>query len=60
MVSWEIHNSTLSSDLVTQVSNFIQEEYGDENFNGTWMIIGFWEDVGTSGESSSVSSEYRL
>lgn len=57
-VSWEIHNATLSSDDVTRVNDFIHDEYGDMEFNGTWMIIGFWEDVTPSGESSPVSCHY--
>lgn len=58
-VSWEIHNISLSSDAVTRVNDFIHDEYGDMEFNGTWMIIVFWEDVTPSGESSPVSCHHN-
>ena len=54
-VSWEIHNISLSHELIETVNNFIHDEYGDVNFNGTWMLLGFWEDVTPSGKSSPVS-----
>lgn len=54
-VSWEIHNTTLSSDVIGRVSDFIKDEYGDVKFNGTWMMISFWENVTPAGDSSVVS-----
>ena len=54
-VSWEIHNDQFSSNLVDKVNNLIQREYGDANFTGTWMIVGFWENV-TNSYSSDVST----
>ena len=59
-VSWEIHNISLSHELIETVNNFIHDEYGDVNFNGTWMLLGFWEDVTPSGKSSPVSFFYIL
>ena len=54
-MSWEIHNTTLSSDVIGRVSDFIKDEYGDVKFNGTWMMISFWENVTPAGDSSVVS-----
>ena len=54
-MSWEIHNDTLSPDVFNLVNDFIKEEYGDGYFNGTWMLITFWEDLVTSETSSNVS-----
>lgn len=51
IVSWEIHNNSLSPDIIDQVNTFIKEEYGDSEFNGTWMMIFFWEDVAPLEES---------
>lgn len=51
IVSWEIHNNSLSPDIIDQVTTFIEEEYGDSEFNGTWMMICFWEDVAPLEES---------
>lgn len=50
-MSWEIHNNSLSPDIIDQVNTFIKEEYGDSEFNGTWMMIFFWEDVAPLEES---------
>ena len=55
IVAWEIHNSSLSPDLLEQVDMFINDEYGDEYFNGTWMVVGFWEDLVASEVDSDVS-----
>lgn len=55
IVSWEIHNTTLSPELLNDVDTFISVEYGDEYFNGTWMIVGFWENLLESEGHSSVS-----
>lgn len=52
LVSWEIHNTSLSSDLIAQVNQLIQVEYGDEDFSGTWMMVGFWEDIPSSTQQS--------
>lgn len=43
-VSWEIHDISQSPDLLNQVNNFIQVDEGI-NFTGTWMMIGFWEEL---------------
>ena len=44
-VSWEIHDSENSPDLLIQVDNFIRDEYGDADYTGTWMLVAFWENV---------------
>ena len=44
-VSWELHNRTNSLALVAAVDLFIQTEYGDLNFQGSWMLVVFWENV---------------
>ena len=49
---WEIHNRTLSPDMFDLVDDFIEEEYGDGYFNGTWMLISFWEDLVASETNS--------
>ena len=54
-MAWEIHNDSLSPDLFDQVNTFIADEYGDSYFNGTWMLIAFWEDV-TSADGNSLVS----
>lgn len=54
-VSWEIHNNQFSGNLIDQVNDLIQREYGDANFTGTWMIVGFWENVTSSYSFSDVS-----
>lgn len=57
-MSWEIHNNSLSPEIFNQVNGFIKDEYGDNYFSGTCMVIGFWEDVQVSGEYySSVSCD---
>ena len=53
-MSWEIHNDTLSPEVFNLVNDFIEEEYGDGYFNGTWMLITFWEDLVASETSSNV------
>ena len=58
LVSWEIHNNTHSPEIFDLVNEFIEYEYGDGNFNGTWMFIGFWEDLLASETISNVS--YRV
>ena len=55
-ISWEIHNRTESRDLLEQVDNLIQVEYGDTNFTGSWMLVSFWENVRETGSSSEVIS----
>ena len=47
-VSWETHTDSESKDLLKQVDNLIQMEYGDTNFTGTWMLVSFWENVSDS------------
>lgn len=54
-VSWEVHNSSLSSTLVNKVNSLIQVEYGDANFTGSWMIVGFWENVTDANSTYKVS-----
>ena len=58
MVSWEIHNASLSPGVFNRVNAFIRNEFGDSNFDGTWMIICFWEDVLAS-ETLSVGSHHH-
>ena len=54
-VSWEIHENLESPDLLAQVDNLIQQEYGDMNFNGLWMLIGFWENVQFTDQQDTVN-----
>ena len=44
-VSWELHNNSVSWDLLAQVDYLIQREHGDANFTGSWMLVSFWENV---------------
>ena len=55
-VSWEIHENLESPDLLAQVDNLIQQEYGDLNFNGLWMLIGFWENVQFTDQQDTVNN----
>lgn len=41
-VTWEIHTSDIQTN---NVSNFIQDEYGDTVFNGTWMVVVQWKNL---------------
>lgn len=43
-VSWWIEESSMSI-LVPTVSDFIQNQFGDGDFTGTWMLIAYWEGV---------------
>lgn len=55
-VSWEVHNTTKSQDLLDQVDNLIQVEYGDTNFTGSWMLVSYWENVTETGSTFMVIS----
>lgn len=44
-VSWELHTREGSPSLVAMVDSFIAGEYGDSNFEGSWMLVAFWENV---------------
>ena len=59
-MSWEIHNCTHSPEVFDLVENFIKEEYGDGYFNGTWMLISFWEDLVASESTSNVCFKQNL
>ena len=48
-VSWEIHDRQNSPALMSMVDNFIGDEYGDEIFEGSWMLVAFWENMKPSG-----------
>lgn len=48
-VSYEVHDRQNSPSLVERVDSFIANEYGDNNFFGSWMLIAFWENVEPSG-----------
>ena len=49
--SWEIHDREHSSSLMAMVDTFIAEEYGDQNFEGSWMLVAFWENMQPSGQT---------
>lgn len=44
-MSWEILDVAYTPEVFDQVNVFIQN-IKDVNFNGTWMLIAFWENVG--------------
>ena len=44
-VYWWIEESSTSAASVGYVSNFIRQQYGDDDFSATWMLVGSWEDV---------------
>lgn len=54
VVSWEVHDRTNSEMLLARVDDFIEIEYGDANYEGSWMLVAFWENV-TSAEDDNVS-----
>ena len=58
-VSWELHDSSNSPLLVQTVDSFIEVEYGDQNFEGSWMLVVFWENVQPS-EQTQVSFCFPL
>lgn len=41
-VSWWIVES---GDSLTAVSEFIRDEYGNDNFEATWMLVADWDIV---------------
>lgn len=47
-VSYEIHDRQNSPDLVGRVDSFLANEYGDSDFQGSWMLVAFWENVQSS------------
>ena len=53
-----MHTRVSSQSLIELVDNLIQEEYGDANFTGSWMLVGFWENVTDSDELIEVSYNY--
>ena len=44
-VSWELHTSLESENLLRRVDTLIQSENGDTNFTGSWMLVSSWENV---------------
>ena len=44
-VSWEILDIAYTPEVFDQVNVFIKN-IKDVNFNGTWMLVAFWENVG--------------
>ena len=44
-VSWAIFENDNHTDLLASVDRLIQEEQGDVNFNGLWMLAASWEEV---------------
>lgn len=50
-ISWEIHDNISSPALVGQVNSFVQGEYGDQTFQGSWMLVAFWQNVQPSDQS---------
>ena len=54
MVSWEVHTREESGYLLDRVDSLIQLEYGDTNFTGSWMLVGFWENVTSNYSLSEV------
>ena len=56
IVSWSVHTRESSLLLVTTVDDFITNEYGDSNFEGSWMLLAFWENVQPS-DNTIVSIE---
>ena len=53
-VSWEMHSRQNSPALVATVDSFIAVEFGDQTFEGSWMLVAFWENVQPS-ELTNVS-----
>lgn len=50
-VLWSIIDKTNNSDYVNMVNRLIQEEQGDTDFDGFWMLVASWEDVLVEGDS---------
>ena len=51
---------TNDSFFLDMVNKLIQDEYGDTDFNGLWMLVASWEDVIVVGDSVSIQSGYSL
>ena len=47
-VSYEIHNESTSSDILSFVSSIINE-HQNISFRGTWLIVATWENVTENG-----------
>ena len=43
-VSWWIEEA-VSSVSPGIVSDFIQAEYGDDDFSATWILVAHWNDI---------------
>ena len=52
-VSYEVHNSSNSNPILHQVSLFINRKLNND-FLGSWMIIGEWRDIPESESTSKV------
>lgn len=59
--SWEIHTTAQSQDLIDAVSEFIRDNYnGSGDFQGGWMMIGYWEDVHPFPHGFGIETPYTL
>ena len=44
-VSYAIYTNENSSSLLNDVSQLIQSETNDGDFVGSWMLVGYWENL---------------
>ena len=60
-VSYEVHNSTTSSNLLNQVSRFVRQQK-QSTFAGIWMLLAKWNNVPQFGQSNGNVSvnNYRI
>ena len=52
-VLWEIYEN---SELLSMVNTLIQQEQGDVDFNGIWMLVASWENVEFTGQEDFMVS----
>ena len=52
-VSYEVHNTTTSPTLLNRVNRYVQQSM-QSGFTGIWMLVGEWNSVPQSGQSTSV------
>lgn len=54
-VSYDVYTSENSSDLLDQVNQLIQLEYGDDMFFGDWMLVASWANLTSPFSTNMVS-----
>ena len=51
-VSYEVHNETNGTSLMSTVNTYINAKMSNE-FRGTWMLVVEWKDIPQNGDQHS-------